>query len=267
MPLLRKKSFGVLSLISLSLLIAHPSFSETDISERSLPADTVIKDVFQAGSGLPVGKIQSVRGETVIFHRDPSVGYRAQTGLPLYQGDILHTHEKAWIQCRLVDGSKLALAPGTMLTILQSNSNSARKSSLSFLSLTHGDARFYVSGSAEFPTFEYKVQTPTAFVQVQAADFVVKTDPGVTEIITFEKSRLEVTSLAQPEEVFFMSDFQRAVVRPEPASPAVETISRDEADKQMAEFRLAPDIKVFAYGAGNYRAHDTTDETSEDWAD
>ena len=267
MPLLRKRYFGVLSLIPLLLLIAHPSFAEMDISERSLPADTVIKDVFQAGSGLPVGKIQSVRGETVIFHRDPSVGYRAQTGLPLYQGDILYTHEKAWIQCRLVDGSKLALAPGTMLTILQSNSNSAGKSSLSFLSLTHGDARFYVSGSPEFPTFEYKVQTPTAFVQVHAADFVVKTDPGVTEIITFEKSRLEVTSLAQPEEVFFMSDFQRAVVRPELVSPAVETVSREEADKQMVEFRLAPDIKAFAYGAGNYRVHDTTDETSEDWAD
>ena len=99
---------------------------------------------------------------------------------------------------------------------------------------------------------------------MQAADFVVKTDPGVTEIITFEKSRLEVTSLAQPEEVFFMSDFQRAVVSPEPASPAVETVSREEADKQMAEFRLAPDIKVFAYGPGNYRAHDTTDEALED---
>ena len=264
MPLLRKRYFSVLSLIPLLLLIAHPSFSETDILERSLPADTVIKDVFQAGSGLPVGKIQSVRGETVIFHRDPSVGYRAQSGLPLYQGDILHTYEKAWIQCRLVDGSKLALAPGTMLTIFQSNSNSARKSSLSFLSLTHGDARFYVSGSPEFSTFEYKIQTPTAFVQVQAADFVVKTDPGVTEIITFEKSRLEVTSLAQPEEVLFMSDFQRVVVRPESASPAVETVSREEADMQMAEFHLAPDIKVFAYGPGNYRAQDTTDEALED---
>ena len=264
MPVSRKNFICVTCLIPLLLLIAHPAVSEMSISERSLPADTVIKDVFQAGTGLPVGKIQSVRGETVIFHRDPSVGYRAQTGLPLYQGDILHTRKNSRILCRLVDGSRLVLAPRTMLTILQSNSNSVRKSSMSFLSLASGDVRFYVSGSPELSEFEYKVQTETAFIQVQAADFIIKADPGVTEIITFEKSRLEVTSLAEPEEGLFMSDYQRVVVRPEAPSPAVETVSREEADALMAEFRLAPDSKLFASGVDNYRAHDTNNETLEE---
>ena len=241
MPVARKNFICVTCLIPLLLLIAHPAVSEMSISERSLPADTVIKDVFQAGTGLPVGKIQSVRGETIIFHRDPSVGYRAQTGLPLYQGDILHTPKNSRILCRLVDGSRLAMAPGTMLTIDQSNSNSARKSSVSSLSLKQGGVRFYVSGTPELAIFEFKVQTETAFVQVQAADFVIKADPGFTEITTFEKSRLEVTSLAELEEGLFMSDYQRAVVRPEAVSLAVETVSQEEADALMAEFRLAPD--------------------------
>ena len=264
MPVSKKNFICVTCLIPLLLLIAHPAVSEMSISERSLPADTVIKDTFQAGTGLPVGKIQSVRGETIIFHRDPSVGYRAQTGLPLYQGDILHTPKNSRILCRLVDGSRLAMAPGTVLTLDQSSSNSARKSSRSFLSLKQGGVRFYVSPMPEFATFEFKVQTETALVRVQAADFVIKADPEFTEITTFENSRLEVTGLAEPEEIQFLSDNQRAVVRPEAASPAVETVSREEADALMAEFRLAPDSKIFASRVNNYRAHDTTIETLED---
>ena len=264
MPVSKKNFICVTCLIPLLLLIAHPAVSEMPISERSLPADTVIKDTFQAGTGLPVGKIQSVRGETVIFHRDPSVGYRAQTGLPLYQGDILHTPKNSRILCRLVGGSRLAMAPGTELTLLQSSLNSARKSSASSLSLKQGGVRFYVSPTPEFATFEFKVQTETALVRVQAADFVIKADPEFTEITTFENSRLEVTGLAEPEEIQFLSDYQRTVVRPEAASPAVETVSREEADALMAEFRLAPDSKIFASRVNNYRAHDTTIETLED---
>lgn len=264
MPVSRKNFICVTCLIPLLLLIAHPAVSEMSISERSLPADTVIEDTFQAGIGLPVGKIQSVRGETVIFHRDPSVGYRAQTGLPLYQGDILLTPKNSRILCWLVDGSRLAMAPGTVLTLDQSNSNSARKSSRTSLSLKQGGVRFYVSQTPEFAAFEFKVQTKTALVRVQAADFVIKADPGFTEITPFENSRLEVTSLAEPEEIQFLSDYQRAVVRTEPASLAVETISREEADKQMAVFRLAPDRNLSASGVNNYRAHDTTTETLED---
>ena len=234
------------------------------LSERSLPADTVIEDTFQAGTGLPVGKIQSVRGEINIFHRDPTVGYRARTGLPLYLGDTLHTRKNARILLRLVDGSRLAMAPGTRLTLLQTNSNSARKSSMSFLSLKQGGARFYVNPRPDFSIFEFKVQTDTAFVQAQAADFVIKTAPGNTEIAAFENSRLEVTSLAEPEEIHFLSDYQRAVVGLKSAAPVVETVSPIDAEVLMAEFRLIPDNKLFAPGAANYRANDITEETLED---
>ena len=264
MPVARKIFFWVMCFILFLLLIAHPVLSEMSMSERSLPSDTVIEDTFQAGTGLPVGKIQSVRGDIYIFHRDPSVGYRARAGLPLYQGDILHTRKNARILCRLVDGSRLAMAPGTMLTLLQSNSNSARKSAVSFLSLKQGGARFYVNPRPELSIFEFKVQTETAFVQAQAADFVIKADPGYTEISAFDNSRLEVTSLAEPEEVHFLSDYQRTVVRPDSVAPVVETVSPIDAEVLMAEFRLVPDNKLFASGSTNHRAPDITEETLED---
>jgi len=261
MFLSRIKFLGGVSLIT--LLWIHPAISEMSISERSLPADTVIKDSFQAGTGLPVGKIQSVRGETFIFHRDPAVGYRAKTGLPLYQGDILHTRKNSRVLCRLVDRSRMAMAPETILTLLLSNANSARKSSLSFLSLKLGGIHLYVSETPEPFVSEFKVQTETAFILAKAADFIVKADPEQTEIFTFEKSRLEVTNLAEPEEIHYLSDYQRTVVRRKSVAPVVETVSPIDADVLMAEFRLTPDSQLFASGAVNIRDDDTASEYPE----
>jgi hypothetical protein len=156
MPVSRKNFMRMTCLIPFLLLIAHPALAQMPIAERSLPADTVIKDSFQAGTGLPVGKIQSVRGETFIFHLDPSVGYRAKAGLPLYQGDTLQTRQNSLILCRLVDGSRLAMAAGTTLTLLKSKSNAARKSSLTFLSLKQGGVRFSVSGAPELSALSLK---------------------------------------------------------------------------------------------------------------
>ena len=264
MPVSRKNYVWVTCCTLFLLLTALPVLAQTSMSEKSLAADSVIADTFQAGTGLPVGKIQSVRGETIIFHRDPSVGYRAKAGLPLYQGDILHTRHNSRILCRLVDGSRLTMAPGAILTLLQSNANSARKSSVSFLSLNQGGVRFYVNPKPELSAFEFKVQTETAIVQAQAADFIINAKSGSTEILAFDNSRLEVTSLAEPEEVHFLSDYQRTVVRPDSVAPVVETVSPIDAEVLMAEFRLVPDNKLFASGSTNHRAPDITEETLED---
>ena len=264
MPVTRNNSIRVMCLLSLLLLLSHPVFAEMSLSERSLPADTVIKDTFQAGTGLPVGKIQSVRGEINIFHRDPSVGYRARAGLPLYLGDILQTRQNARILFRLVDGSRLAMAPGTRLTLLHTNANSARKSSLSFLALQKGGARFFVNPRPDFSMFEFKVQTETAFIQAQAADFIIKAEPGNTEIATFENSRLEVTSLAEPEETNFLSDYQRTVITADPVAPVVETVSAVDAEELMAEFRLIPATNTIAFDSADFQPNDITEEDLED---
>jgi len=258
MPLSGKFCIQMTWLVSLLGLTAVAVAAETSMSERSLAADTVIKDSFQAGTGLPVGKIQSVRGESYIFHRDLSTGYRAKTGLPLYQGDILHTRKNARMLYRLVDGSSLAMAPGSVITLLQSNLNSARKSSESFLALKQGSVRFTVNPGPELSASEFKVETDTAFVQARKADFIVNADPGLTEIINLENSRLEVTNLADPEEIHFLSDYQRAVVRLESVFPLIETVSPEDAEELVSSFRLAPDNKLFTFSASNYRAQDTT---------
>ena len=251
MAALRINSLLFLCVTASALLWGNPSFSETTISEQTLTSDIVIKEMYQPGSGLPVGKIQSVRGEAIVFHRDPTVGYRIQIGLPLYAGDIVRTRETAWLLCRLIDGSHIFLAPKTTLTVLQSSYNSSRKISVSFLYLEHGGARFKLNPIPASDSHEFKVQTDAAFVLAKDADFVVKAGPGATEIAAFEKSRLEVTGMAQPDEVIFLSDFQRTTVAKEIISPTVETLSRETVETMMAGFHTAPLYTLLAAGTKN----------------
>ena len=253
MPALKINPIYILCLFLILFLFGQPSFAEMIISEESLPADTIVEEFFQGGSGLPVGKIQAVRGDALVFHREPTVGYQVKTGLPLYLGDTISTRNNGRVLCRLLDGTIFSLVPETTLTIFQCNHNSVRKTSVSFLSLKHGDGRFQVKEPAELFSHEFKIQTNTTFVQTRDADFIVRASQGTTEIITFEKSRLEVTKLAEPEVVFFLSDFQRAVVEEKLGPQMVETVSQEEAEKMMAETRLLPQSKLFASSAEKYR--------------
>ena len=120
MQMSKKKSVYIACSILLLILFEHPSFSEMSSFERTLPENFVLQEAYQTGTGLPVGKIQSVRGKAAIFHRDPAVGYLAKTGLPLYQGDTIRTFSEGRILCRFGDGSQIVLAPQTTLKIIRS---------------------------------------------------------------------------------------------------------------------------------------------------
>jgi hypothetical protein len=247
MPVMKRSIIFLLFIVA-ALLSWRPSFSETSISEKTLSSDTVIKEMYQPGSGLPVGKILAVRGEAIVFHRDPAMGYQTRTGLPLYQGDIIRTGTTGWILCRLMDGSRFGLMSQSTLAILQSNYNSARKTSASFLHLMQGIARFKLMRPSDLSSYEFKVQTHTATAVTSNADFVVKATPQATEIIAFDKSRLEVTGRAAPEDVILLSDFQRTVIGEKLASNTVESVAREDADAMMAEFYLTPRTNLFAAG-------------------
>ena len=260
MPALRINLIYIVCLFWLLLLFGQPSFAETIISEKSLPADGIVEEFFQGGSGLPVGKIQAVRGTAIVFHREPTVRYQAKTGLPLYHGDTISTRNNGRILCRLIDGTIFSLVPETTLTILQCNHNSARKTSVSFLSLKHGDGRFQVKEPAELFSHEFKIQTNTTFVQTRDADFVVRASQDTTEIIAFEKSRLEVTNLAEPEVIFSLSDFQRAFIEDKSGPQMVETVAQVEAEELIAETRLLPQTSLFASSVDKYIAEDTAAE-------
>ncbi len=263
MPALRKNLIYTLCSFLLLLPFGQISYSETAISEKLLPVDILVEDLFQAGSGLPVGKIQAVRGDAIVYHRDPAVAYRIKTGLPLYPGDTINTRNAGRILCRLIDGTIFSLVPKTTLAILQCNHNSARKTSLSFLSLKRGGGHFQVSPPAELFSHEVKIETVTAFAQARNADFIIKTTRDTTEIITFEHSRLEVTDLTEPEVTFFLTDFQRTVVADTSGPQIAETVSQEEAEAVMAETRVLPQSHLFASSAEKYSEAETAAEAWE----
>ena len=263
MPALRINLSYVVCLFLQLLFFGQPTFAEMIIAEKSLPADAFVEDYFQGGSGLPVGKIQAVRGRAIVFHREGTVGYQAKTGLPLYHGDTISTRKNGRILCRLIDGTIFSLVPQTILTILHSNHNSARNTSESFLLLKQGDGRFQVKAPAEIFSHVFKIQTNTTFVETRDADFIIRARRDTSEIVTFEKSRLEATNLAEPEVIFSLSDFQRAVVADGLGPQMVESISQDTAEEMIAETRLLPESKLFASSAERYREADTVAEAVE----
>jgi FecR protein len=268
MPALRKNlTYATLSSFLLLLLLGQPSYSETPISETLLPDDILVEELFQAGSGLPVGKIQAVRGEVIVYHRDPSVAYRVKSGLPLYRGDTIRTRSSGRILCRLIDGTIFSLAPETTLAILQCNYNSARKTSVSFLALKRGDGRFQVNPTTEILSHEFKIETVTAFVQARNADFTLKTTQDSTEIITFGNSRLEVTKLAAPETIFPLIEFQRAVFENSLGPQMAHTVTQLEASILMTETDLLPRSHLFASSAEKYREKETATDASESASD
>jgi hypothetical protein len=251
----------LLGLTASTMLWGRPSFSETTISEQTLTGDIIVKDLFQPGSGLPVGKIHSVQGEAFVFHRDPTVGYRIKTGLPLYVGDIMHTRGAARIICRLIDGSKIVLIAETSLTIIQSSYNSSRKTGVSFLYLKRGGARFKLHPQPDLTSYDFKVQTDLAFAQAREADFVVRAETETTDVITFENSRLEVTGMAQPEEITYLSGYQRTVVSNEIITPTVENPPREDIDSLITNFHSAPQSILIALETKSDREGNPTEES------
>jgi hypothetical protein len=88
----------------------------------------------------------------------------------------------------------------------------------------------------------------------------------MTEIISFERSRLEVTNLADPETSFFVTEFQRVFVENQldlqSGPQMVETVAQDEAEEMIAKTRLLPQNYLFASSPekNSVREEDTTAE-------
>ncbi len=249
MTIFKKYVISVTCVIALLIIHLTTSHSQTDLSEQTLTSDILIEDEYLPGSGLPVGKILSVWGEALVFHRDPTVGYRVQTGLPLYSGDIIRAPTGAWVQCRLIDGSQFSLAPDTTLTVRQSNCSSARKTCASLTYLKHGTARFKLKRLADLESYEFKVQTDLASASAEYAEFIVNANIGATGFVALEKSRMEVTSLSQPEEVTYISDLQKTTLSNKVISPTVEMLSEEELELISAKFYPVPPSSWFADGS------------------
>jgi hypothetical protein len=240
-----KKKYLLVFLISLSLISLNNDIRcKRAFAQSMLPAGMAIKKVYQAGSGLPVGKIQSIWGDVVILHADAEDAYLAKIGLPLFSGDTIITDRNASLSCKLNDGSIVKLAADSKLKINLSAHDSHRKSSISSLLLIAGKAYFQIAKLDEFEPREFKVETDILIAGGRQADFAILILEGTTEIIALKDALLEVTSLEDPEQKIFLSEFQRAEIEGGDLPSTVEIFPEEQANQLVSEFRQYSDKRL-----------------------
>jgi len=194
--------------------------------------NTILKKVI-------VGKVLSVQGKVMILKKDMKRVYLAQKELTLFDGDSIVTHEKGRIQFRLNDESIMTLTPMSKLVLNRSEYDSEEKTRSFSLDLMLGKAGFLVKKLLHFKRSEFRVKISTAVCGVRGSDFVLRSTPKVTEVTTFEDTKLEVLSLATPgAKPTILESLERAVIEEGSIPSKVEKITPDEVEKIRKEFRI-----------------------------
>jgi hypothetical protein len=238
----KRKSICLLCGVLVLFLVGGAFGFDNSPSESMVPDSLIIEDIYKPGIGSPVGEVRLVQGKVVIIHRDIFRGYWAKKDLPLFKGDTIATQERGRIRLKLNDGSTLTMASRTKLVINRSVYDSTNKSRSSFLGMTLGKARFWVTKLMDFKRSEFKVKTETAVMGVRGSDFVIRATPKLTEVTALGDTRLELVSLAAPEvKPTLLADFERAVVEEGALPSEVEKISPEEIDQIKNEFKVAPE--------------------------
>ena len=211
------------------------------LAQPLLPEDVTICGIYEAGPGLPVGKIQSVWGSVAVIHADMKCGYQAQIGLPLFEGDTIITLANGSTGCKLSDGSVIRLAPNSKLTIIRSAHDSKGKSSISSISLPLGIAFIKIAKLDEFEPREFKVTTDTVVAGARQSDFMLLVNEEINEFVVTQGAGLEITSIEDPEQKILLSELQRAVIDRGMLPSTVEMIPPEDANLIAGEFLQVPE--------------------------
>lgn len=235
------RKFILMFFLAVVFLMAGNAFSAGDKGSGALiPENLTVADVFEAGIGMPVGKILLVTGDALILHSDKSRAYRAQKGLPLYSKDTVITLEKARLRLSLNDGSMTTMSSGTRLTLTKSDFDPKNKSRSTFLGMETGKARFWAVKMKDYKHSEFKVKTKTAVAGVRGSDFVIQASDTATEVIALKNTLLDLISLYFPDEdPVLLSDFQRSRVMENVLPSAAEAVDLAEVEQMMKEFLFA----------------------------
>lgn len=234
-----RKSIFALCTITILLFVGNAFGSDRSSSGAMLPEGLRIKDGYRAGLGAPVGRVVLVKGKVVIQHARVLYGYWAKKGLPLFKGDIIVTLAKGKISFKLNDRSIMTLASNTRLVINKSVFNKKKRSRFSFLKLSIGKARFFVTKLFKSKYSNFKVKTPTAIIGVRGSDFIIKATLQTTEVTALEKTQVEVVSTSFPEtKPLMITDFERTTVEKGAPPSEIVTLEPEEVVQIKREFTL-----------------------------
>lgn len=128
----------------------------------------------------PVAHATLVAGEAVRIAPD---GRRTPlaAGSPLYEGDTLETAEGATVHLAFRDEARIALKPGSRLTLTRYRTEPGAERLE--LDLTQGALRQITGEAAHRDPSAYRLRTPIVAIGVRGTDFAVRTDAERTETL------------------------------------------------------------------------------------
>ena len=234
----KSKKIAFTLLIPLVLIFLKVNIDSDDVVAQSMQSEELaVHEIYQAGPGLPVGKIQAVWGTVAILHTDMSDAFLAKVGLPLFNGDTIITPENGGFGCKLNDGSTIKLSSNSKLRFNRSAHNFKRKSSITSLSLHFGRAFFKIAQLDGFEPREFRVETDAVVTGGRQAIFTMLISDETTEISALKDTLLEIMSLRDPEQKIFLSEYQRIVIEEDYLPSTVEIIPQEEAELLTSKFR------------------------------
>jgi len=214
-----------------------------------LPEDLVMEDVFQAGIGHPVGKVQLVQGKVVVLHKNEERGYWAQEDIPLFKGDTIVTKEHGRIRLKMNDKSIITLSSNTKLVITRSVYDPAKKNRSTLFNMALGKVKFWVKKFSDFKRSQFKVKSTTAIIGVRGSEWVELVTEDSTRVITGSDTTLEVVPLAvleMPPTV--LEDFQETTIERDMLPSEIESITPEGYDPLFVKVVVAK-IQLYSHRA------------------
>lgn len=128
----------------------------------------------------PVARVTLVAGEAVRLAPDGSRTPLAE-GAPLYEGDTIETPEGATVHLAFRDEARIALKPGSRLTLTRYRTEPGAERLE--LDLPQGALRQITGEAAHRDPAAYRLRTPIVAIGVRGTDFAVHTDAERTETL------------------------------------------------------------------------------------
>ncbi len=214
-------------------------FLHTGVLASILPQSLSKEAAFKPGYGEAIGTVLMLKGTVYVVHAGMEPAYPMQDKTPIFKGDTIYTENQAMVRFQMIDGSIIALASQTQLTLTKSVYNPSEKTRASFLKMALGRARFYVVKMMQFKQNTFKVKTNTFVAGVRGSDFVITAGVDTAAVAALDNTTLEVLSLAAPEaEPVLLTDFQRTFVDLGGLPRLPEEIPRNEVESLKEEFSL-----------------------------
>jgi len=238
------------------LFLTAASISRAETPDY-VPEGVVMQDVFAPGFGDALGIFKKTVGRVVLIHAKDTLGYWAETDLPLYMKDTVITPEEGLALLQFLDDSTISVAADSELIINRFIFDPDKFDRSTFLSMQNGRARFWVKKLKDYARSEFKVKTKTLIAGVRGSDFVIVVSPRGTQVYALDDTILELISLADPSRVITLHSYESVSVNEGEPAGAIEKISPQEAARLRGELPMPFDRDVME-AAGIFESEKTT---------